>query len=919
VKLGSSRLYSTIAIPPGTRLGAYQIISALGAGGMGEVYRAKDSKLKRDVALKVLPAEVASDRERLARFQREAEVLASLNHPNIAHIHGLEEADGVTALVMELVEGEDLSQRIARGAIPIDEALPIAKQIADALEAAHEQGIIHRDLKPANIKVRPNGTVKVLDFGLAKTLDQGSGIGDQRSGSLANSPTITSPAMTMHGVILGTAAYMAPEQARGKPVDRRTDIWAFGCVLYEMLTGARLFGGEEMSDVLAAVLRQPIEWTALPPDTPASLRRLLRRCLERDRGGRLGDMGTARLEIIEALTGDGVASSGVVSVPPHTTQRPWRWVSAGLGLLSVALASALLGLPARELATDDSVLRFTLVDDPNIEIHTSTQPFAVSPDGKTVVFSAAARTTGLWARTLDQPTARFLAGSEGGLQPAISPDGQWVAFVVANHIIRKVRLSGGGATTVVAIDNVTASISWASDEEILFEKIGSASGIHRVSANGGEPELLIPLAEDELGHYVPVVLREPRLVIYSTTTGDRRQSPGAPARGALASGGTTLAAFSLADGRRSRLDLDGFRALGLIDGDLVYARSDGSLMAVAFDARGLRVVGEPRLLEPKVSPGRFGPSVILSESGTLVSLPAVSPLSRLTLVDAEGRATTGGEPRAFESPRFSPDGGRIAVGIADGDGLDLWTFDRATSAATRLTRGGPRSSKLESWTPDGQSLVHTRTDGLWTVPVNGSQNARKLIEIEGRVLGASILPASQSIAVLRRVREEQGLDREELVRAPLSGGSEVVPIFSSRSSGSVLRGLDPRASPDGRFVALHDRNDNQVHVRSIESGAGVQVSDTGGSQPVWGHDGQSLYYRTAAGTVRAELRTSPVLEVISRRLVPALPAAATLHDISADGNTFLILVPIDPAPKVMVTVNWAADVRRQLGAREARP
>jgi Tol biopolymer transport system component/predicted Ser/Thr protein kinase len=895
-----------LAIPPGTRLGVYEVTSLLGEGGMGQVYRARDTKLDRDVALKILPETFASDPDRLMRFEREAKTLASLNHPNIAAIYGIES----NALVMELVEGEDLSTRISRGAIPIDEALPIAKQIAEALEAAHEQGIIHRDLKPANIKVREDGTVKVLDFGLAKAMAS-----DQPKGSSLQE-TITSPAMTMHGVILGTAAYMSPEQARGKPVDRRADVWAFGVVLYEMLTGRRPFGGDEMSDVLAAVLRQPIDLTVLAPQTPASVRRLLRRCLEKDRGGRLGDMSSARLEIAEALAGDGAMTSVAVAGAP-TDQRRWRWVSAALALITVGLASALIGWPAREIERDDSVLRFTLVDDPNMEVHTSTQPFAVSPDGKTIVFSGAAATTGLWARSLDQPAARFLAGSEGGLQPAISPDGQWVAFVVANHIIRKVRLAGGGATTVATIDDVTASIAWASDEEILFEKIGSASGLHRVSANGGAPQLFLPLAGDEIGHNVPVVLREPRLVFYANARPDGRQAAAAPVRGAIDSDGLTLAVFSPADGRRSGLGVDGFRVLGLIDGHLVYARSDGALMAVPFDARDLRVLGQPRLLEPRVSPGRFGPSVTLSENGTLVALPAVSPLSRLMLADAEGRAVPIGEARAFESPRFSPDGSRIAVGIADGDGLDLWTLDRSTMAATRVTRGGPRSVKLESWAPDGLALVHTRSDELWTVPVNGSQDAHKLVDVEGRVLGASVLKGGQSIAVLRRIRVGQGnVDREELVRVPLAGEPKAVPIFTSRSSGSVLRGLDPRASPDGRFVALHDRNDNQVHVRSVEGGAGLQVSDAGGNLPVWGHDSRSLYYRTAAGTVRAELQTSPVLTVVSRRLVPALPAAGTLHDISADGKTFLILVPIDPAPKVLVTVNWAADVRRQLSARE---
>jgi serine/threonine protein kinase/Tol biopolymer transport system component len=905
-----------MALSPGTRIGAYEITIAIGAGGMGEVYRARDTRLDRDVALKILPESFASDPDRMMRFEREAKTLASLNHPHIAQIYGLEER----ALVMELVDGEDLSARINRGAIPLDEALPIAKQIAEALEAAHEQGIIHRDLKPANVKVRDDGTVKVLDFGLAKAMDPGAGNREPGTGNaLANSPTITSPAMTMQGVILGTAAYMSPEQAKGKPVDKRSDIWSFGAVLYEMLSGQRAFRGEDVSELLVAVLSKEVDLAALPPGTPRSIVTLIRSCLERDPKNRRRDIGDARLELQAALADRENATREDSIAGPRNDLNRWKRVSVAL---AVSLAVLVVGSSVRfaystaEPVVDPPVMRFTLVDDPNMEIRFSTQPFAASPDGKTIVFSAAAGMTGLWVRTLDQPTARFLAGSEGGLQPAISPDGQWVAFVVANHIIRKIRLSGGASTTVASIDDVTASIAWASDDEILFEKIGSASSIHRVSANGGEPQPLLPLAGDEQGQYVPVVIREARLVFYASTKSDDREAAGVPLRGALDSGGTTLSTVSLVDGRRNALGLDGFRVLGLVDGQLVYARSDGALMAVPFDTPSLRAVGQPRVLEPKVSPGRFGPSVTMSESGTLVSLPAVSPLSRLMLADVQGRAVSIGEARAFESPRFSADGNRIAVGIAEGDGLDLWTLDRSTAAATRVTRGGPRSMKLESWMPDGHSLVHTRADGLWTVPVNGSEEPHKLFDVGGRLLGASVIAGGHSVVVLRRVRLGSGsLDREELVRVPTGGDHQAVPIYASRSSGGVLRGLDPRASPDGRFVALYDRNDHQVHIRSIEGDAGLQVSDTGGSLPVWGHDSRSLYYRTAAGTVRAELRTSPVLAVVARQLVPGIPTAGTLHDVSSDGKTYLILAPVDPAPKVLVTVNWAADVRRQLGGR----
>ena len=903
-------IHSPLGLQSGARLGVYEVTALMGEGGMGQVYRARDTKLDRDVALKILPESFASDPDRLMRFEREAKTLAALNHPNIAAIYGIEER----ALVMELVEGEDLSTRLARGAIPLDEALPIAKQIAEALEAAHEQGIIHRDLKPANIKVRPDGTVKVLDFGLAKALDPLSGIGEQGSLHLANSPTMTSPAMTMQGVILGTAAYMSPEQARGKPVDRRADAWAFGVVLYEMLTGRQAFGGDEISDVLAAVLRQPVDWAALPAETPAPIRRLLRRCLEKDRAARLGDMSTARLEIADALARVEGTVTATVDSESGAARRRWRWLSAALALLSVVLAAALVALRSDKVESDTSVTRFALIDDASMEIHFSTQPFATSPDGKTIIFSGSSgSSSGLWVRSLADPTARLLAGTSGGVQPAISPDGQWVAFVVANHIIRKTRLSGGAPVTVVAIDDLTAALAWASDDTILFEKIGSGSGIHKVNANGGKPELFVPLIDNEQGQRVPVVFRQARLLFFAS---GRRNSTSALS----SSDRSTLAVLSLDDGRRSDLSLDGFRALGLMDGHLIYARGDGSLMAVPFDPRTLRVVGEPRLLEPRVAGVRFGPAVTLSDNGTLVSQPPGSPLSRMVLADGDGHTTPIGEDRAFESPRFSSDGRRIAVGIADGDSAELWVVDRATAAATRVTRGGPRSTKLESWSADGRTLIHTRDSELWTVAVDGSTESRKLIDVEGTVLGASLVPQQQSAVLLRRVRVGQGnLDREELVRVPLTGDRTAVPIYSSRSSGTVGRGLDPRVSPDGRWVAIYDRNENQVQVWAVAGGAGLQVSDAGGSAPVWGHDSASLYYRTASGTTRATLHTSPALAVVARQPVAAFPPAATLHDISADGKTFLLLLPVDPAPKVQVAVNWAAQVRRQLRAGGSPP
>ena len=402
-----------MALTPGVRLGPYEILSALGAGGMGEVYRARDTRLNRDVAIKVLPDLFVSDAGRLARFTREAHTLASLNHPNIALIYGLEQAGDVHALVMELVPGEDLSERIARGAIPLDEALPIAKQIADALEAAHEQGIIHRDLKPANIKVRPDGMVKVLDFGLAKAMDP---VGS--APNLSQSPTITTPAMTHAGIILGTAAYMSPEQARGKPVDKRTDIWAFGCVLYEMLTGVRAFAGDEVSDTLAFVITKEPAWSALPASTPASIRRLLRRCLAKDRRQRLSDIADARLEIAEVGAEQGAEVRSTAVTSPTIIPKPFSWPSIALALAGVLALAVSIAIspwsPWQSQPALESAHRLSAELGSDVVISGTQASLALSPDGSVLAFQGEKNgSTLLYVRRLDQLQAVSFPGTVG--------------------------------------------------------------------------------------------------------------------------------------------------------------------------------------------------------------------------------------------------------------------------------------------------------------------------------------------------------------------------------------------------------------------------------------------------------------------------------------------------------------------------
>jgi Tol biopolymer transport system component len=873
----------------GTRLGPYEIIAPLGAGGMGEVYRARDTKLERHVALKILPDSFASDPDRLMRFEREAKTLASLNHPNIGAIYGIEHR----ALVMELVEGEDLSERIARGAVPMDEALPIARQIAEALEAAHEAGVIHRDLKPANIKVRHDGTVKVLDFGLARALDP-AGIGAAPSSAPhAGHATMTSPAMTAMGLILGTAAYMAPEQARGRVVDRRADVWAFGAVLYEMLTGRRAFAGAEISDVLAAVLKDAPAFGELPPETPEPIRRLLRRCLEKDPRERLAEMSAARLEIRDALAG----GAPDVRAASERNPRGWTRVSLGLALLSAALTvmlvAALVGRPAAD--PNAPVLRFPLVSDAGLRIlTTNTQPFAVSLDGRTIVFTADAGSgVHLWVRTLDAVAPRRLDDTAGGSQPAISPDGEWIAFVVANHLIRKVPVAGGPATTITSIDDVTASLAWTSDDEIVFEMIGSGSGIHRVRASGGQPELLIPLdaAAGETGQRRPLVLLEERAVLYTSGTD---------------TGPTTLAMFSLEDGRRRRLGVEGVQAVGVIEAHLIYSRNDGALMAAPFDASRMEMRGEARQLADRVTRSATGTAVALSPTGTLVFGPPVNRASRLVLGDAAGTAVpVGDRVREFEQPRLSPEGGRIAVGIANGATRELWVIDRASDEATRVTQGGV--DVLCDWTADGKALIHLRSGEVWRTSVDGTAGSRKLVTIQGRVADASALPDGESVLA---VRINQG-SLSGMVRVVVDTGREV-SVLADTHSGRRPRPNQVRVSPDGRWVAYTDANEREVYVREVDGTRTLQVSDQGGSRPMWSRDSQRLFYQAPGGLTAAHLQTAPQLAVRSRPLILPPSFAGSVYDVSADGKSFLALETIRQGPAALVAFGWADDVRRQL-------
>jgi len=500
-----------LALIPGTRLGVYEITAPIGEGGMGQVYRATDTTLDRQVAIKILPDAFASDPERMARFEREAKTLASLNHPHIAAIYAVEKSAGMHALVMELVEGDDLSQRIARGAIPLDEALPIAKQIAEALEAAHERGAIHRDLKPGNIKVRSDGTVKVLDFGLAKAMEPTSSM----SASASIPPTITTPAMTQAGMILGTAAYMSPEQARGTAVDKRADVWAFGVVLWEMLTGKRLFEGATVSDTLAAVLKTEPGWNALGPATPTAIRRLLRRCLEKDRKQRLDSAAAARLEIEEALTAPSAVESAAVPAPSSASRGRLAWMVAAAAVLMVAAAA--VWQQRHATTAPRPVTRFEIAV-PQTDSPTS---LALSPDGRQLAYVATTQgQSRVWVRLLDDTDARALVGTEGASFPFWAPNARAIGFF-AEGKLKRVDLAGGASQALADAPNGRGG-TWNSEGVILFTP-GNATAtnnvITRVSAAGGTPIAVTHLGPAEGSHRWPQFLPDGRRFIFFSTLG----------------------------------------------------------------------------------------------------------------------------------------------------------------------------------------------------------------------------------------------------------------------------------------------------------------------------------------------------------------------------------------------------------------
>ena len=682
-------IVDAMSFQPGHKLAHYEILEPIGKGGMGEVYRARDGKLGRDVAIKVLPDEFARDTERLRRFQREAKVLASLNHPNIAAIYGVEQSESTHYLVLELVPGETLAERIARGPIPVDEAIELAMKIAEALESAHEQGIVHRDLKPANIKITPDGIVKVLDFGLAKAF-----IEDAADADSSMSPTLTRDA-TRAGVILGTAAYMSPEQAKGKKLDKRADVWAFGAVVYEMLTGKRAFAAEDVSDTLAYVLAKEADWDALPVDMSPTLRAFLTRCLEKDPKERVHDIADVRLAMQGAFE---TAAPPAIDSTPVTSRPVLPWVAATIVLTAVVVALAVWSLQPPE---PRPVARFVhdLPEDQRFS-NRNRVLLAIAPDGSRVAYTA---NNQLYLRNLDETTALPIPGTDEGPQnPFFSPDGEWIGYWASDQL-KKIAVGGGVAVPLADVDRPRDAV-WGEDDTIVF---GLREGVMRVSANGGTPERLI--AGDDTAIGWPSMLPDGETVLFVAGEGGNPQ----------------IAVQPLGSEERKVL-LEGERPRYVSTGHLVYGR-DGALFAVPFDLDALELVGGPVPLVEGVERGFVMHHYAISNTGTLVYVAARANLAEhrvLALAGREGETELLDLPPAeYLSPRLSPDGKRLAVQtFEEGVGV-LWIYDlTAESAIQQFTFEGDNQRPL--WTPEGERITFASdrdgTESLYWKPADGS-------------------------------------------------------------------------------------------------------------------------------------------------------------------------------------------------------
>ena len=903
-------LFVPMSLSIGTRLGPYEILSLLGAGGMGEVYRARDTKLKREVALKVLPEAFAHDPDRMARFQREAEVLAALNHPNIAAIYGLEG----NALVMELVEGENLAGKIKQAPLPVETALNFARQIAEALEAAHDKGITHRDLKPSNVMMTREGVVKVLDFGLAAQSRDGVPPGREADSALSKSPTHA-------GMIMGTVAYMDPEQARGEVADRRADIWAFGAVLYEMLTGKRAFTGETACDLLAAVLTKEPDLTPVP----ARARKLVARCLTKDRKLRLQAIGEARIAIDEMGQAHGLPDAKAGDL--RHTKTPWA-VAVALTAIAVVLSFELWRATR---PVDRPLMQFSADLGPEA-VKGLYITAAISPDGSRLAFveRGPAGKQQLATRLLEQPKATLLSDTEDAADPFFSPDGQWIGFF-ADGKMKKISVQGGAAVTLCNAPGVRGSASWGEDGSIIVTLSGSGSpdGLSRVPAAGGTPlRLTRPTQKGEIDHRSPQILPGGQAVLFTGNAGIPGDWDNA-----------NIEVLSLKSGQWKVVQHDGYFGRYLPSGHLIYLHQ-GTLFAVGFDLNRLEIRGTPApLLDDVAGDADIGGGQYdVAWNGTLVYLSGKSSTTSWPVAWMDGDGKTQpllAAPGLYYTPRLSPDGKRLAVAEGPFGRGDIQVYDWQRDTMTRLTFTQANAAPI--WAPDGRHIVfNSAANGhfsLWWIRADGAGEAQLLLESK------ALRPSSFSADGRRFAFAEKGVNTGyDLWTLPLDLNDPEHPKPGKPELFLRTRFDEqwPSFSPDGRWIAYtsNESGRNEVYVQPFRSGAPAgsvkwQISTGGGARPMWSRDGRELFYEAldqrimvAAYIAKGDsfAADKPRRWSNTQILNPGSPGFQWGLDLAPDGKRFAVL----PRPEsvseqkgsvhVTVLLNFFDELRRRVPA-----
>jgi Tol biopolymer transport system component len=929
-----------MALPSGTKLGPYEIVSPLGVGGMGEVYRARDSKLGREVALKVIAPEFAHDEQRMARFQREAQVLASLNHAHIASIYGFEDSAGVSALVMELVEGPTLAERIREGAIPVDEALPIARQIAEALECAHERGIIHRDLKPANIKLTRDGNVKVLDFGLAKALQ------DDVSGSdISNSPTLTMGS-TKAGIILGTAAYMSPEQAKGKAADRRADIWSFGVVLYEMLSGEQAFGGETVSDSLAAVIKDTPDWTQLPAATPARIRELIQRCLQKDPKQRLQAIGDARIAIDEAISGSSLSGSGIsgisaidnrareIAAPlqpvasPALRLLPWLVAAAlAIGLIATPIT---MRQPSQSSAQRAVALALPLPPDQILDLANG-PAVVISPDASRIAFvtmEPGASEGRLFVRDMDKDAPVQLEGAGLAASPFFSPDSQWIGYF-GDGRLKKVSVHGGTPVVLAEVTGYRGG-DWGDDGTIIFPE-QFTSPLFRVPAAGGKVEPLTHMdtGRGEITHRWPQILPGGQALIFTASTDNNF----------FAHANVEAAEFK--DGKPKLLVENAYFGRYLPGGYLAYV-SQGTVFVAPFDAKTLKLTGTaiPVLQHVASDLSNGAAQFSISRSGTAIFSAGKAGDQKLniSLIDRKGEATVLLKDQAdASSPRFSPDGKRIVFQKGLGG---LWVYDivRAMTSPVSLDS----SASYPIWTPDGQHLTYSRPhtsgqgrkgEGIYWRRADGS-GAEEALTPDNvfNAYPSSWSPDGRTLAFERLSPDDGSCCEIWTLTVDESGKFSEPRAFMDKKS-ITNGGFDvtvdyPTFSPDGHWLAYMAQQAGAPQIFVVPypgPGGKWQVSSQMGWEPRWSKSGHEIFYATSNQMIsvpytveNGAFQVGKPEVLFQDRFELRVPFPS--FDVSPDGQHFVMFQSSsgrslgNTLPTVIL--NWMSQVRAQVAAAQ---